>query len=586
MLPVASKDKQNTYLLLKKHIPILTWLPSYKKNDFSNDLTAGITVGIMVIPQGMAYGMLAGLPPIYGLYASLVPMILYAFLGTSRQMVVGPAAMVSLLVAAGVTKIAIPGSGEYISLVLALSFVVGLIQWLFGLLRMGYFVNFLSRPVLSGFISAASIIIFLSQLKYLLGINSYGGHNAIGLLQGLVVHFHQMNTTTLTIGLGGIFLILLLKKIKRAIPAPLVVVLLSIALIYFDKNNFQTVQTVGTIPAGLPAFALPDLNLQKLQSLIPVIATISLIGILESIVIAKAMQARHKDYELIPNMELKALGISNMVGALFQAFPAAGSFSRTAVNDEYGAKTGIASLIAALIVGLTLLFLTPLFYYLPKAILASIIIVAVFRLIELKEPIFLWKSNRTDFWMLIITFFATLIIGIEEGILIGIFFSLLMVLYKTTRPHITVLGNIPNSVYYKNVAVVPEAIMREDILIIRPDAPLFFANINYFKERLQSLVKEKRKALRLIVFNADCMPDIDSTAVHALGDLLQYYQKEGIEVYFTGISGNVLETFHKSDLLNLVRPEYFFNNEQDAVNFFDKKMTKLEAKPSREVKNT
>ncbi len=567
-------------------MPILTWLPDYKKEDFSYDLVAGVTVGIMVIPQGMAYGMLAGLPPIYGLYASLVPMILYAFLGTSRQMVVGPAAMVALLVAAGVTEIATPGSGEYISLVLALSFAVGFIQWLFGLLRMGYFVNFLSHPVLSGFISAASIIIFLSQLKYLLGINTNGGHSAIGLLQGLIDQYNQMNLATLSIGLGGIVIILLLKKMQKAIPGPLVVVLLSIALIYFGKNTFQTVQIVGSIPAGLPVFAFPDLDLGRLQSLIPIIATISLIGILESIVIAKAMQARHKDYELVPNIELKALGISNMIGALFQAFPAAGSFSRTAVNDEYGAKTGIASLVAAAIVGLTLLFLTPLFYYLPKAILASIIIVAVFRLIDYKEPVLLWKSNRTDFWMLMITFFSTLVIGIEEGILIGIFVSLLMVLYKTTRPHITILGKIPYADYYKNRAVVPEVIIRKDILIIRPDAPLFFANVNYFKERLQALMKEKSKMLQLVIFNADCMPDIDSSAVHVLGELLQYYQKEGIEFYFVGVCSKVLNTFHKSNLIAFISPKHFFDNEQDAVDFFDKKMTKLAAKPSSELKNT
>ena len=546
---------------MNKQIPILDWLPKYQRKYLSTDILAGITVGVMVIPQGMAYGMLADLPPIYGLYATLVPMIVYVLFGTSRQLVVGPTAMVCILVASGVGSIAVPGSTEYISLVILLSLLVGCLQFIFGLFRLGFFINFLSHPVLSGFISAAAIIIIISQLDDLIGVSS-------------LRNFMQVDLPTLSIGLLGLGIILGVKKWNKKLPAPLLVVLLSIGFLYKYHLEFPSIAIIRDIPKGLPSIYLPAISLENINALLPTIFTITLVGILESIAIAKMMQAKHKDYELIPNQELKAIGLANFIGSFFQAFPTAGSFSRTAVNDELGAKSGIAALVAAFIVLLTLLFLTPLFYYLPRAILAAIIIAAVVRLIDIKEAMFLWKSDRTDFYMLLITFLATLFIGIEQGILIGVFITILMLLYKSTKPPITIFGRIPDTPHYKSIETTDDLIIRKDILIIRPDTSLFFANIDAFKEKLMQAKIEKGAALKLILFKADAISDLDSSATQVLRDLLTECKKDSVHFYFVGLSKNLYTTLKNSNTLILLGGNFLFEGEQEAIDYFDLQMAK------------
>ena len=569
---------------MNRHLPILDWLPKYQRKYLSTDILAGITVGVMVIPQGMAYGMLAGLPPIYGLYATLVPMIVYVLFGTSRQLMVGPTAMVCILMASGVGPLAEAGSMEYISLVLLLSFLVGCLQFAFGLFRLGFFINFLSHPVLNGFISAAAIIIVISQINNLIGVTTaQDGLTYIEKIKTFFNNFTRVDFPTLSIGLLGLGTILSVKKWNKRIPAPLLVVLISIGFLYKYHLTLPTISIIGDIPKGLPSIYLPAFNLENINALIPTIFTITLVGILESVAIAKVMQAKNKDYEIIPNQELKALGIANIIGSFFQAFPTAGSFSRTAVNDELGAKSGIAALVAALVVLLTLLFLTPLFYYLPKAILAAIIIAAVVRLIDYKEAMFLWKSDRTDFYMLLITFLATLLIGIEQGILIGVFLTILMLLYKSTKPPITIFGRIPETSHYKNIESSEELIIRKDILIIRPDTSLFFANITAFKERLLQAKKEKGAALKLILFKADAISDLDSSATHVLRDLLKECKQEGIHFYFVGLSKNLYTTLKNSNTLILLGGNFLFEGEQEAIDYFDLQMAKESWRKKREL---
>ncbi len=559
----------------QRYIPILQWFPNYDKRYLSTDILAGLTVGVMVIPQGMAYGMLAGLPPLYGLYATLIPMVVYAVLGTSRQLVVGPTAMVCLLIASGLSGLAATGTPEYIGWVLLLSLLVGCFQFAFGVFRLGFFVNFLSHPVLSGFLSAAAIVIICSQLKNLTGaIYQDTSHNVIGQLYEFLQHVSTVDMPTLGLGLGGVFLILFLKWLKKSFPGPLLLLIVSILLLFLYHSSFPSIAIVGVVPSGFPSFQLPDLQIASIQKILPTIFTISLIGILESIAIAKLVQNKHKDYELLPNQELRAIGMANIVGSFFQAFPAAGSVSRTAVNDEFGAKSGIASLVAAVVVGLTLLFFTPLFYYLPKTILAAIIIVAVLRLIDLKEAKFLWRSDRRDFGMLLVTFLATLFIGIEEGILLGIFISLLMVLYKTTRPHITFLGRIPDTEHYKNIENAKELIKRKDVLIIRPDAPLYYANIEHFKGQLQNAMSKQQAHLRLFILNTDCITELDSSASHYLRELFAQCRKEEISVYLTGVSEEVYAQLKKAEVLPLLGGNFIFQSEQNAVDYFDKQMLK------------
>jgi SulP family sulfate permease len=559
---------------LKNLLPVAEWLPRYNKVQLKGDLSAGITVGIMLIPQGMAYAMLAGLPPIYGLYASIVPLLIYALLGTSRQLAVGPVAMVALLIQAGVSTLAEVGSAQYISLAISLALMVGIIQTLMGVFRLGFLVNFLSHPVVSGFTSAAALIIGFSQLKHLLGFAFPKTEYVHDTLIYAIANAGQTNLATFAIGVAAILLILAARRFKSPVPGPLLAVVFGILVVWLGQlDQAQGVKIVGTVPSGLPALSLPVLSWEAVQALFPIALTISFIGFMESIAVAKAVQARHKNYKVIPNQELLALGMANIGGAFFQSFPTTGGFSRTAVNDQNGAQTGMASIISAFLISLTILFLTPLFYYLPQAILASVIMVAVFGLIDIKEIKYLWKTDRADLLMLIATFLGTLFINIEEGILIGVVLSLGYLVYRTTLPHVAILGKIPGQTLYKNIHRFDELEIRKDILIMRFDARLFFANVNYFKESTEEWIAKKGDALKAFILEADSINGIDSSAVHALHDLHQELQSKGIELYVSGLKGPVRDKLSRAGFIQELGEDHFFIRIQHAIDHFDNKNT-------------
>ncbi|MBK8655969.1 MAG: solute carrier family 26 protein [Haliscomenobacter sp.] len=562
---------------IKQFIPALEWLPKYTKKQFSGDLSAGLTVGVMLIPQGMAYSMLAGLDPIYGLYAVTLPLMAYAFLGTSRQLAVGPVAMVALLTASGIGGLAEAGSGQYVQLAFGLALLAGVIQLLLGVFRLGFLVNFLSHPVISGFTSAAALIIGLSQLKHLLGISIPNSEHIHEIVLAAAQNIRDTNPYTLALGLGGIALILAVKRIHRAIPGSLLAVLAGILIVWGFGLTGQGVKIVGSVPSGLPSFVAPQLGLPDWQALIPVALTISLVGFMESIAVAKAIQARHRDYKVDANQELIALGAANLFAGFFKAFPVTGGFSRTAVNDQAGAKTGMASFISATLIVLTLLFLTPLFYYLPNAILASVILVAVLGLIDVKEPMHLWKSNKTDFYMLMVTFVATLLVGIEKGIGLGVILSLVMVIYRTTKPHIAVLGQVPGTRTYRNLARFDHLIEKEHLLIYRFDADLYFANVSYFKDSLEELVQQKGAALKAIIINAESVNNLDSSAIHALEEVIDENRKRGFEIAFTGVKGPIRDAMKKAHLIDKIGDNRFFLTIQDAVDACDAHCQRAEA---------
>jgi sulfate permease, SulP family len=556
---------------LKQYIPISSWLPSYKKQNFRGDLTAGLTVGVMLIPQGMAYAMLAGLPPIYGLYASIIPLILYAVFGTSRQLAVGPVAMVSLLILAGVGTMATTGTPEFIALAVMLAFLVGVIQLAMGAFRLGFLVNFLSHPVIAGFTSAAALIIGFSQLKHLMGVKIPRSNYVHEIIINAISEISAVNLPTLIIGVSAIIILLLVKRIKLPIPGPLLVVIGSILAVWAMGLQTQGVKIVGTVPEGLPTFSMPSFDWESMKKLFPIALTISFIGFMESIAVAKAIQSKHKNYKIVPNQELIALGIANIGGSFFQAFPTTGGFSRTAVNDQAGAKTGMASIISAVLIALTLLFLTPLFYYLPQAILASVIMVAVFGLINIKEAKHLWHTDRGDFIMMLVTFLATLFLGIEEGILIGVVLSLGLIIFRTTQPHVAVLGKIPGKPHYKNIDRFKHLEVRKEILILRFDARLYFANANYFKEIFEEEINKKGKALEVIIFDADSMNGIDSSGVTALEDVINDCEQRNIRFLIAGLKGPVRDILHRSGLIKKIGEDHFFFRIQNAVDFVDQK---------------
>ncbi len=551
--------------MLERYLPIFEWLPNYKKSYLSGDISAGLTVGIMLIPQGMAYAMIAGLPPVFGLYASLIPQVIYALLGTSRQLAVGPVAMDSLLVASGLGALAISGIDEYVAMAIFLALFMGAIQFALGLLRMGFLVNFLSKPVISGFTSAAAIIIGLSQLKHLLGTDIERSNQVHILLKNAFITITETNLITLGIGVLAIVIIKVIKKINKGIPAALVVVVVGILGIYTFGLNELGVKIVGEVPSGLPSFGVPSIDYSRISELVPIALTLALIAFMEAISVAKAVEEKHDDYEGDPNQELIALGTSNIIGSLFQSYPTTGGFSRTAVNDQAGAKTGVSPIISALVVGLTLLFLTPLFYYLPNAVLAAIIMVAVFGLIDFKYPIELFKNRRDEFFLLLATFLITLTVGIKEGILIGVLVSLLLLVYRTSRPHIAVLGRIKNTDYFKNINRFPEDTETFiDFLIVRFDAQLYFGNKEYFRKELLKLAVLEEE-IKYVILNAEAINYIDSSAVHMMRQLISELKTKNIKFIITGAIGPTRDILYSSKLIDDIGKENLFVKTHEAL---------------------
>ncbi|MCW5515480.1 SulP family inorganic anion transporter [Muriicola sp. Z0-33] len=545
--------------MLKRYFPILQWLPDYKKASLPGDISAGLTVGIMLIPQGMAYAMIAGLPPVFGLYASLIPQIIYALMGTSRQLAVGPVAMDSLLVASGLGALALSGIEEYIAMAIFLALFMGVIQLGLGLLRMGFLVNFLSKPAISGFTSAAAIIIGLSQLKHLLGIDIERSNQIHILLKNAFNNISDTNIITLVIGLAAILFIKTLKQIHNRLPGALLIVALGIFSVYVFGLHQLGVQIVGEVPKGLPALTTPRIDLSRVSELLPIALTLALIAFMEAISVAKAVEEKHDDYEVDANQELIALGTSNIVGSFFQSYPTTGGFSRTAVNEQSGAKTGIAPMVSALVVGLTLLFLTPIFYYLPNAVLAAIIMVAVFGLIDFKYPVTLFKHRRDEFFVLLVTFMTTLGIGIKEGILLGVLISLLLLVYRTSRPHIAVLGRIRNTNYFKNVARFPQDTETfKEFLILRFDAQLYFGNREYFKKELLKQIRGREQDLRYVILNAEAINYIDSSAVHMLRQIINELKNREIKFLVSGAIGPIRDIFYTSGLIEDIGKENLF----------------------------
>ena len=553
---------------IKKLIPILEWLPNYSASLFKGDLIAGITVGIVLIPQGIAYALIAGLPPIYGLYCALVPQAMYAIFGSSRQVAVGPVAMDSLIVATGVSTLALAGSESYISIAILLALMVGAIQFIMGIFSLGFIVNFLSKPVITGFTSAVALIIGLNQFRNLFGVEIVQSDQIQIILEDIWMQINNFNPHTTSIGLFSALLIIIFRKINKKIPNALIVVVLGILIMKYFGNSFTEVAIVKEIPSGLPKFGFPEFDVPLLRELLPIALTLVMVGYLEIISIGKSLEAKQDVYRIRPNQELIALGLSNMVGSLFKEYPSTSSFSRSAINQESGAKTGMAALISVVMVVITLLFLTPLFYHLPQTVLAAIIIVAVFGLINFKEAIFLWKANQLDFCLMLATFLATLLLGIEQGIIIGVSLSLIILIFRTSRPYVAELGKVPNANFYRNKERFAEVIIAEDILVFRFDAQLFYANSNYFRDKLDDMMAKKGSALKLIVLDAESINRVDSTGVEMLKERIRYCQKKGIFFYFAGVKGPVRDDLFRSGILEIIDLNHFFMRANQAVKFY------------------
>ncbi len=557
-------------------MPIVDWLPNYKKEQLNGDLFAGLTVGIMLIPQGMAYALIAGLPPVYGLYASIVPQLIYAIFGTSRQLSVAPVAMDSLLVAAGVSVLATEGTDAYIGFAILLAFFMGAFQLLLGVFRLGFITNLLAKPVISGFTSAAALIIGLNQLKYLIGTEIEKSNRVYEILWNSIQKIDETHVVTLIIGIVGIIIIRGVKKIHKNIPGALIAVVFGTTLVYFLQLDQSGVSIVKEIPEGLPAFKMPDLSLGQFGKLIPLALTISVVAFMEAFSVAKAIEAKKRDYKVVPNQELIGLGAANLIGSLFQSYPVTGGFSRSAVNYQSGANTPLSSVISAGLIALTLIFLTPLFYYLPNAILASVIMVAVAGLIDFKYAVRLWKTSKIEFSLLLATFLVTLNFSMVPGIVTGVVVSILILLYKAAYPHVAELGKVKGHQEFRNVKRFKDLEVWENFLIARLDAPLTFINIQFFKEFVETRIIEN-PGIEKVIIDFSPVSHLDATASDGLLELLQLLKEKNIGLVITDVIGPVRDILFKTGIINQIGKENIYLNIQTALeNLTSKSGTRYE----------
>ncbi|WP_010177169.1 SulP family inorganic anion transporter [Aquimarina agarilytica] len=564
---------------MKKEVLTFQWLRSYKKTHLKGDFLAGITVGILLIPQGMAYALIAGLPPIYGLYAAITPLFIYSFLGTSKRLAVGPVALDALIIASGLSALTFQSVDLYIQAAIIVALIVGVMHLILGFLRLGFLVNFLSKPVIVGFTIAAAITIGFSQLKHILGNYDQGFDSLLQCFINSISLIKSIHFPTFLLGTFSILFLVLTKFFYKKIPAPILLLIISISISYAFNLEQLGISTIGKIPQGLPAFKIPELSYNLILNLLPLALTLAIISFTEAISIAKSLEDKYNENELEPNKELIALGMSNIVGSFFQSFSVTGGFSRTAVNDANGANTKLASLISASTVALVLLFLTPTFYYLPKASLGAIIMVSVAGLINLTYPKELFKNRKDEFAALFLTFLATLFIGIKEGILLGVASSILLMIYRTSRPHMAVLGRVKETSYFKNINRFTESVeIDESILIIRFDAQIYFGNKDFFRKQVLKEINKRKNNVKALILNAESINYIDSTGIYMLRGLLNELHKKQIQLVVAAAIGPIRDIFNKSGLINEIGVSNFFIDTVAAYDFLkqQKPQTKLQ----------
>ena len=535
-------------------LPIVGWLRNYQRADLGPDLVAGLTTAVMLVPQAMGYALLAGLPPIHGLYAAVAPLMFYAVLGTSRHLAVGPVAMDSILVAGAVGAIATVGTENYILVAAALGMMVGAIQAGLGFLRAGFLVNFLSRPVVAGFTAAAALIIAASQLGHLLGVDLPRTYHVHRVIWGAIQSVSDWSWPTLTIGALSIAALVVSKKRFPRVPAALLVVVATTLAVWALGLSNQGVSIVGEVPAGLPGFSLPSIDPEVLTQLIPAAATIALVSFMEAISVGRVFAQAHR-YDIHPNRELIALGFANLAGGATGGYPIAGGFSRSAVNVRAGARTQLAALVTCAVVVITLLAFTRAFFYLPKAALSAIIVAAVAGLIDIPGAAEVYRVKRADFYLLVLTFVATLSLGIQWGILVGVAASVLLFLVRTTRPYFAVLGRIPESQTYLNAARHPHAETMPGIILVRVDAQFYFGNVSFLKETVRTLVRDSETPVRFFVLEAAGVNDLDSAAAATLAELDEELAAQGVRLVLTRIKGPVRDVLHRSGLLEKLAAE-------------------------------
>jgi len=551
---------------LRKTFRIAEWLPNYDSHKFSGDLTAGLTTGIMFIPQGMAYAVIAGVPPIYGLYAGVIPLLIYPLLGTSKNLSIGPVAIDMLIVAAGVSLLAEPNTDRYITLTILLTMMAGGMQLLMGSMRLGSVLNIFSRPVIAGFTLAAPIIIAFSQVNNLFGIELSQSQYVFVLIEELTQEFDQIHWQTFTWGIIAIFIMAIVRYVKPIFPISVVILSISILLSWMVGAGQLGIQLVGDIPTGLPALSLPAINFNNMRELLPTALTLALVQFMSVASLGQTFAKRH-NYIIDANHELVAIGASNFFGSFFKSIPVSGSFSRSAASEQANVQTPLANIITSVVIIATLLFLTPIFYFLPMPILAAIIIVSALNLIDIGEFKFLYRTKPSEGLIAIFTAACTLLIGIQEGILLGVVASMIHMLYKYSRPNVAELGIIPGTRLFKNLKRNPEAKPIDGLLILRVDASFSFVNADFFRDYIIEKSRERNKSTRYVIIDGSTINTLDTTAIEQIKTMVGTLKNWDIELYITGLKGPIRDVVDKSGLREFVGENHFYRDPHEAVSY-------------------
>lgn len=524
-------------------LPIVGFLRRYDRPTLRSDLMAGLTVAVMLVPQAMAYAALAGMPPVTGLYAAVVPVLVYAILGTSGSLAVGPVAITALMTGAALAPLADGDPGRYVALAGLLALLVGAIQVLLGVLRMGVLVSFMSHSVLSGFTSAAAIVIAGSQLKDLLGLDAKRAETFPEIVRSVAGALDTVHWLTVGVAVVSIAGLVALRRYAPRLPGALIVVAGVTAISAAAAFGERGVAILREVPAGLPAPDLPALALADVSALLPSAVAIALVAYMEGIAVAKALAAKTRQH-VDANQELVAVGGANVAAGFFQAFPVAGGFSRSAVNHQAGARTPVASMVTALVVAVTALALTPLFFHLPKAVLAAIVVVAVLGLVDRRSAVHAWRARHSDGVAVGLTFLVTLLFGVEPGLAAGVVFSLAVFLWRSSRPHTAELGRVPCTETYRNIRRY-EVLTDPSVLLLRVDGPLYFANAQRLEDHVLGTV-QARPAVRAVVLDASTISDTDADGAHALVELRERLADEDVALHLATVRGPVRDLLDRA----------------------------------------
>ena len=557
--------------MFKHYFPILEWRKTYDRSAFGSDVVAALIVTVMLIPQSLAYALLAGLPAEVGLYASILPLLAYTVFGTSRAQSVGPVAVVSLMTAAAIGNLGLDSTEQYIAAAVALAFISGLMLILMGVFRLGILANFLSHPVISGFITAAGIIIAASQLKHIFGVQA-DGHNIVEIFTALIQQWDAIHYPTLGLGVFAITLLFWLRKSFKALllkvgvgqtlaeimakTGPVLVIVITITVTWSADLVLAGVCVVGDIPQGLPSIALPEFSLQLWQQLLGSALLISIIGFVESVSVAQTLAAK-KRQRISPDQELIGLGASNIASSVSGGFPVTGGFSRSVVNFEAGAKTPAAGAYTAVGIALATVFLTPLIFFLPKATLAATIIVAVLSLVDLGALKRTWKYSRSDFSAMLVTIVLTLSYGVEIGIVFGVSLSVLLYLYRTSKPHSAEVGLVAGTEHFRNID--RHKVETDDkILTLRIDESLYFINARYLQDRVYDLIA-KNPQIEHFVLMCPAVNFIDASALESLEAINALLKDSAVKFHLSEVKGPVMDRLQRSHFIEQLSGEVFLS---------------------------